>query len=101
MSQRLSKFNFQWVEDSLQFKEVFINSCDEKGEVAYILKVDVQYPIKLYELYSDLSFLPERKKLGKVEKLLTSLEDKSVYAIHMKSLKEVLNYRLILKKYMK
>ena len=26
------------------------------------LKVDVQYPEKLYELHNDLPFLPERKK---------------------------------------
>ena len=34
--------------------------------------VDVQYPIKLYEIHSDLQFLPQREKLGKVEKLATS-----------------------------
>ena len=101
MFQKFPTFNFEWVEDTSQFNEVFIKNYDEKTEVGYILEVDVKYHKELYELYSDLPFLPERKKLGKVEKLLTSLEDKSEYAIHMKSLKEALNYRLILKKYMK
>ena len=39
---------------------------------------------KLYELHSDLSLLPERKKLGKVEKLVSSLEDKSDCYSHKK-----------------
>ena len=59
--------------------------------------VNVQYPAKLYELHSDLPFLPERKKLGKVEKLFTSLEDKCEYVVHIKSLKQALNYGLVLK----
>ena len=70
----------------------------KKNELGYIIEDDVQYPIKLYELRSDLPFLPERKKLGKVEKFVTSLEDKSEYVIHIKSLKQALNHGLILKK---
>ena len=45
-----------------------------------------------------MPFLPERKKLGKVEKFVTSLEDKSEYVINTKSLKQALNHGLILKK---
>ena len=63
-------------EDISQFNEVFINNYDEKSKVGYIVEVDVQYPKKLNELHSDLPFLPERKKLRKVKKLVTSLEDK-------------------------
>ena len=36
----------------------------------------------------NVPFLPERKKLGKVEKLVTSLEDKCEYVVHIKSLKK-------------
>ena len=63
-------------EDISQFNEVFIKNYDEKSKVGYIVEVDVQYPKKLNELHSDLPFLPERKKLRKVKKLVTSLEDK-------------------------
>ena len=70
----------------------------KKSELGYILEDDVQYSIKLYELHSDLPFLSERKKLGKVEKLVTSLEDKSEYVIHIKSSKLALHHGLILKK---
>ena len=45
-----------------------------------------------------MPFLPKRKKLGKVEKLITSLEDKSEYIVHIKSLKQGLNHKLILQK---
>ena len=58
------------------FSEVFIKNYDDKNEIGYILEVDVSYPEKLYEVHSDLPFLPERKKLAKVEKLATSLQDK-------------------------
>ena len=70
----------------------------KKSELGYILEDDVQYSIKLYELDSDLPFLSERKKLGKVEKLVTSLENKSEYVIHIKSWIQMLNHGLILKK---
>ena len=92
MSQRLPTFNFQWVEDILQLNEVFIKNQDGKSEVGYILEVDVKYPKKLYELHGELLFLPERKKIGKVEKLVASLQDKSEYVIHIKSLKQALNH---------
>ena len=37
MSQKLSTFNFEWVEDILQFTELFIKNYDEKREVGYVL----------------------------------------------------------------
>ena len=52
----------------------------------------MKYPKKLYELHGELPFLPERKKIGKVEKLVASLQDKSEYVIHIKSLKQALNH---------
>ena len=70
----------------------------KKGEVGYILEVDVKYPKELYELHDKLPFLTERKKLGKVEKLVTNLQDKSEYVVHIKILKQALNHGLILKK---
>ena len=71
--QKLPAFNFEWVEDILQFNEVFIKKYDEKCEIGYILEVHVEYPKKLYELHSDLPHLPKRMKLRKVEQLVTNL----------------------------
>ena len=46
----------------------------------------------------DLSFLPERKKVEKVEKLICSIEDKEKYVIHIRTLKQALNCGSKLKK---
>ena len=57
--------------------------------------MDAQYPEKLHELYNDLSFLPERKK---VEKFVFNLHDITENVIHIRNLKQALNRGLILKK---
>ena len=40
----------------------------------------------LFDSHKDLPFLPERKKLEKVEKLVCSMEDKEKYFIHIRAL---------------
>ena len=42
-------------------------------------------------------FLPEGKKVNKVEKLIFSTEDKEKYVIHIRVLKLALNYGLVLR----
>ena len=42
--------------------------------------------------------MPEGKKLEKVEKLVWSIEDKEKYVIHIRALKQALNYGLVLRK---
>ena len=44
-----------------------------------------------------LPFLPERKKIKNVEKLVTNLYDKNEYVIQIRNLRQALNHRLILK----
>ena len=63
MMQKLPTFNFKCVEDTSQFNQGFIMNYDKKTEVSYILKVDVKYSQKLYELHRDLPFLPEERNL--------------------------------------
>ena len=58
----------------------------------------VQYLEKLLELHNNLSFLPERIKIEKVEKLVSNLHGKTEYIIHIRNLKQVLNHGLVLKK---
>ena len=43
------------------------------------------------------AYLPERRKLEGVEKLVCSIEDKEKYVIHIRALKQALNHGLILK----
>ena len=97
MSQKAPVTNFEWVEDTSQFNEGFINSYNEEIDEGYFREDDVQYPEKLHELHNDLLFLPERMKLKKVEKLVTNLHDKTEYVVHIRNLNQALNHGLILK----
>ena len=45
-------------------------------------------------LDKDLPFLPERKKVDKVEKVICSIENKEKFVIHIRALKQALNHRL-------
>ena len=81
MGENLSKFN-----------EDFINEYDENSDKEYFLEVDVEYMKNLFNSHQDLPFLPERKKIKKVEKLICSIEDKEKYVVHIRTLKQVLNY---------
>ena len=56
------------------------------------------YPKELFNFHKDLPFLPEKKKVEKVEKLICSIEYKVKYVIHIRALKQALNHGLKLKK---
>ena len=60
-------------------------------------EVDVEYRKMLFNSHKDLPFLPERKKVEKVKKLICSIEDKEKYVIHIRALKQALNHGLKLK----
>ena len=92
MSKKLPLNGFKWIEKLSKFKERFIKRYNENNDRGYYLEVDVNYPIKLRILHKDFPFLPERKKVGKVEKLVRDEDDKS-------ALKQALNHGLVLKKY--
>ena len=98
MSQKLLVNKFDWVAETSQLNEYFIKNYNEKSDEGYLLEVDVQCPEKLHEVHNDLPFLPERMKLGKIEKLVTNLHDKSESVIHIRNLKQALNHGLSLKK---
>ena len=90
MSQKqknLSKFN----EDS-------IKKYDEDSNTGYFLEVDIEYSKTLFNSHKYLPFLPEIKKVGKVEKLICVIENKGQHVIHVRALKQSLNHRLNLKK---
>ena len=100
MSQKLPVNGFKWIEKSRlsRFNKIFIKNYDENSDKGYFLEVDVDYPKKLFDLHKDLPFLPERKKVNKVEKLICNIEDKEKYVMHIKVLKQALNHGLVLKK---
>ena len=90
MSEPLPVNGFDWVD--------FIWNYNKDSDKGYILEVDVEYPKILHDLHSDLPFLPEKMKIGKCNKLVCSLYDKKDYVVHIRSLKQALNHRIILKK---
>ena len=98
MSQKLPINRFKWVNDLLRFNERFIKNYNENSGIRYFLEIDVEYPKKLFSSHKDLPFLPERKKLEKVEKLVCGIEDKEEYVIHIRAQKQALNHGLILKR---
>ena len=67
---------FKWVEKLSRFNERFIKNYNKNRDRGYFLEVDVKYQKKLRILHSDLPFLPERKKVGKVEKLVCDIGNK-------------------------
>ena len=91
MLQKLPVNNFEWIKDTSQFNEDFIKNYNEESDEGYFLEVDIQYPEKLHELHNDVPFLPERKKIKKVKKLVTNLYDKNECLIHVRKLKQLLN----------
>ena len=82
----------------LKCNEDFIKNYDVNSNKGYFLEVYIDYPKELFNLLKDLPFLPERKKIEKVENLICSIEDKKKDVIHIRSLKQALNHRLKLKK---
>ena len=71
---------------------------DEDCNKGYFFEVDIYYPKELFNLYKGLPFLPEIKKVEKVEKLICSIKDKEKYVIDIRALKQALTHGLILKK---
>ena len=99
MSQKLPVKSFKQVKRKKlsKFNEDFIKKYDEDCNKGYFLEVDVEYPKTLFNSHKDLPFLPERKKVEKVEKLICSIGEKK-NVIHIRALKQALYHGLKLKK---
>ena len=98
MSQKLPVNAFKWVKNTSKIDEKFIKNYDEDSDKGYIFEVDVKYPRRLHDLHSDLPFLSKRIKIDKCKKLVCNLGNKKKYVVHIRSLKQALNYGLKLKK---
>ena len=83
MSQKLSVKGFKWVEKLSKFNERFIKSYNENSDKGYFLEVDGEYGRQLRFLHKDFPFLPERKKVGKVKKLVCDVENKIYIYIYI------------------
>ena len=81
MFKKLPVREFEWVSPKY-YTEEFIKDIDENGDYGAILEVDVKYPKELINKHRDLAFLSERRKINKVEKLITTTENKKKKKIH-------------------
>ena len=98
MSQKLPVKGFKWAENSLRFNEIFIKNYNENSDIGYFLEIDIDYLKELFNLHKYLPFLPGRKKVNKVEKLISGIEGKEKFVMHIKVVKQALNQGLVLKK---
>ena len=57
VSEYLPYGEFEWLENIAGFNVMTIN---EKGDIGYILKVDLEYPKELHELHNDYPLAPEK-----------------------------------------
>ena len=78
MSQKLPANDFKWITDMSIFDEEFIKNYDENIDKGYILDVTIDYTKNLHDFHGDLSFLPEKMKINKCNKLVCSLYDKKI-----------------------
>ena len=83
--------------DPKEYTEEKIKSYDHNSNTGAILKEDIEYLKELHKLHKGLPFLCERRRLNKASKLVTTLDDKKEYVVHISALKQALNHDLILK----
>ena len=98
MVQKLPTHGFRWINKVEEFKPEKITKLVKKDSKGYILEVDVEYPKELHQSHNELPFLPEKTKIGKVEKLVPNLNKKKKYVVHIRTLNQALKHGLVLKK---
>ena len=98
MTEKLPVRGFRWMDDISNIDEDFVKVYNKNDNKGYILEVDVDYPNKLQNLHSDLPFLPERMVINNTKKLVSNLNDKKNYIVHINVLKQALDHGLKLRK---
>ena len=89
MGKPLPTHDFKWMKPS-EFENWRNHSC--------ILEVDLEYPRSLHDSHSNYPLAPERNKVNKVKKLISSLGDRERYILHHENLKQYLSLDLTLTK---
>ncbi len=89
MSKPLPYKNFKWM------KEEELENWESKP---CILEVDLEYPEELHDDHNEYPLAPERLLIGKVEKLVPNLFNKTKYIVHHVNLKLYLRLGLKLTK---
>ena len=93
MTKELPIDEYMCCDDFKKFACKFIRNYDNNSDTGYLFEVDIEYPKNLHDSHRDLPFLAIKK-----DKLLTILEDKENYVVHITALKQALNHGLKLMK---
>ena len=121
MSHPLPYDGFRWL-DRNEIESLDVRNVSVDGDIGYILDVDLHYPDRLHDLHSDYPLAPVRQSVtsdmlspyskrlyetlttkpgssppSSVEKLLTTLDDKQNYVLHIRNLQLYLSLGLELK----
>lgn len=97
MSQALPIGRYEWEEVTDDIIDKILNT-DENSTCGYMLEVDIDYPKELHSKHNDYPFLCERQKIGKTEKLILNLNDKTNYVLHYLTLRMAIDQGLKLKR---
>ncbi|XP_050515107.1 uncharacterized protein LOC126890292 [Diabrotica virgifera virgifera] len=102
MSQYLPYGGFEWTDTNIDVLSI----PDDSSEGCF-LEVDLEYPKHLHDRHKDIPFCPQSlnpktmkppKRSRELTKLMTTLNDKTKYVIHYRTLKQALAHGLVLKK---
>ena len=78
MLKQLPTSGFQWMTD---------DELDDCEHLSCILEVNLEYPEQLHNLHNDYPLVPERAKIGNVDKLIPNLNNKTNYVVNFENLK--------------
>ncbi|XP_057290811.1 uncharacterized protein LOC130613492 [Hydractinia symbiolongicarpus] len=89
---------FKWVSDVKAFTEKRIEKLVRDNKHGNILEVDIDYLERLHEKHNELPFLPDRRTVHKVEKLVPKLGNQRGYVVNIRALHEAIRHGLELKR---
>ena len=85
MVQKLPTSDFRWMEP---------HEFENWKDMPCILDVDLEYSTELHDLHNEYPLAAERLMIGKVEKLVPNLNNKTKYVVHHETLKLYLSLGL-------
>ena len=97
MSQKLPTHGFKWMK-GIDIPSVIKLLEKKDTKIGYIFEVDLEYPQSCWEEHNDYPLAPEKIKINKTEKIVSTFLPKTNYVLHHKNLKQYLEEGMILKK---
>lgn len=79
-----------------KFQENFVQNYNSNTNKEYIFQADIEDPKVLQKNHNNLSFLPEKIKIKKCQRIVCNFYDKEMYVLH--NFKHALKHQFILEK---